>query len=524
MQRITPTPFRNPAGKNVFGEGDPVEGTPPTIMTAKWANDVQEELCRVLESNGIPLDADNQGQLAELLRTFDNPPVAVANLRQVTLPVETGADSVFFGDPDGNIIAVAETSIGLAVFRSDGRLGLISGGHMMWLADDGGNVGWAVLRTIKVYQGDGTFEERLYRAIPSDGCITVEYWVVGWAGEGGWTLYGRTTVAQLDLAEGIPDEAGQTRSVVAADFVDDRHMVIIRRVAVGTESAYVQAIAWWLGFPAGLCIAELGVLQLTAPFEAAPGVDCFNRAQIACSSAEGFVAALLPDIDGGLLLARGLLVEPSIIQQLPPAVSNRSTTPVAAQMPVTTFFGQQIDQGARLGWSESLAQYYWYEPGGTRIQLFQPILAEGTNVVALDGRTVVDLLETAEGLGIVGALGDALHLGLLGPVSPRVAWAQQAEVPELATVLACRAYFAAGWGGAFSPMPRYGHAVTRVGGAHVLFAGGEAMASQGLLRRRWSSPVQVGSAVFALGADGSGRVVAVGGSNQGPLFVSDVAS
>jgi hypothetical protein len=46
-----------------FSEGNPAIGQQATMMTAKWANDVQEELCTVITEAGIDLDGEAQNQL-----------------------------------------------------------------------------------------------------------------------------------------------------------------------------------------------------------------------------------------------------------------------------------------------------------------------------------------------------------------------------------------------------------------------------------------------------------------------------
>lgn len=55
MQRIQ-------TDNGLFHGGDPSRGIPGTIVTAKWLNDVQEELVNVITSVGITL-GDDQGQL-----------------------------------------------------------------------------------------------------------------------------------------------------------------------------------------------------------------------------------------------------------------------------------------------------------------------------------------------------------------------------------------------------------------------------------------------------------------------------
>lgn len=51
------------AASGLFTEGNPATSTPATTVTAKYLNDVQEEICNVIEDAGITLDGDSQVQL-----------------------------------------------------------------------------------------------------------------------------------------------------------------------------------------------------------------------------------------------------------------------------------------------------------------------------------------------------------------------------------------------------------------------------------------------------------------------------
>lgn len=48
---------------NLFSEGDPNIGQQATMVTAAWANAIQEEIARACELSGIPLDPNNNEQL-----------------------------------------------------------------------------------------------------------------------------------------------------------------------------------------------------------------------------------------------------------------------------------------------------------------------------------------------------------------------------------------------------------------------------------------------------------------------------
>ncbi|WP_375765666.1 hypothetical protein NR798_28640 [Archangium gephyra] len=58
-------------GKNRFTGGDPLIPIPPTMMTADWANAVQEEIAGVVEQGGLTLSKADNGQLwAALVARF----------------------------------------------------------------------------------------------------------------------------------------------------------------------------------------------------------------------------------------------------------------------------------------------------------------------------------------------------------------------------------------------------------------------------------------------------------------------
>ena len=58
MQRIQ-------TANNRFLSGNPTLGTPGTIVTAKFLNDVQEEISNVIINAGLELDGENESQLSE---------------------------------------------------------------------------------------------------------------------------------------------------------------------------------------------------------------------------------------------------------------------------------------------------------------------------------------------------------------------------------------------------------------------------------------------------------------------------
>lgn len=79
MQRIA-TATRAPdlwgVGKAGFKEGDVLTGDPATSLSADWFNNVQEELCAVIEGATLTLDANNRTQVRAAIAAMISTAVA----------------------------------------------------------------------------------------------------------------------------------------------------------------------------------------------------------------------------------------------------------------------------------------------------------------------------------------------------------------------------------------------------------------------------------------------------------------
>ena len=56
-------------GKRGFRSKDTIAGMPGTVLTAKWCNDVQEEIATAIEKSGLALDTATRDQLARATRS-----------------------------------------------------------------------------------------------------------------------------------------------------------------------------------------------------------------------------------------------------------------------------------------------------------------------------------------------------------------------------------------------------------------------------------------------------------------------
>ncbi|QOK91585.1 hypothetical protein HF908_08900 [Ralstonia pseudosolanacearum] len=57
-------------GKNGFGAGNPAAGVRPTYFSADWCNDIQEEICSLIEAMGMQPDGSSRNMLATAINLF----------------------------------------------------------------------------------------------------------------------------------------------------------------------------------------------------------------------------------------------------------------------------------------------------------------------------------------------------------------------------------------------------------------------------------------------------------------------
>ena len=69
IDSINARPDANGIGKVGFSDNADLSGQDATYLTPDWLNHLQEELCNLIELNGISLNADSKQQLFNLLTT-----------------------------------------------------------------------------------------------------------------------------------------------------------------------------------------------------------------------------------------------------------------------------------------------------------------------------------------------------------------------------------------------------------------------------------------------------------------------
>lgn len=109
MKRIdTPTavPDMFGPGKSGWRNGNKAQGIPATEFNADWPNNVQEEICAVIEAAGIALDGNNRAQLLQAIRGIISGRLAteeIAGIARIATEEEAAA-----GEDDGLIITPAK--------------------------------------------------------------------------------------------------------------------------------------------------------------------------------------------------------------------------------------------------------------------------------------------------------------------------------------------------------------------------------------------------------------------------------
>lgn len=103
-----PSPAAVGATVGYFTEGNPGTGTPATVVSADWANALQEELAYVIEQAGVTLDKTVRTQLKTAIENMikggqstvqavvfgDSPYTTLANKRQVKVDTSGGSVTI----------------------------------------------------------------------------------------------------------------------------------------------------------------------------------------------------------------------------------------------------------------------------------------------------------------------------------------------------------------------------------------------------------------------------------------------
>ncbi|HII1671927.1 TPA: gp53-like domain-containing protein [Salmonella enterica] len=116
MQRIdTATAQKDKfgTGKNGFTNGNPQTGTPATDLDSAFFDSVQEEICAVIESTGVTLDAEKTDQLLTAIKvvvTQNAPTPPVTSVNGKTGAVQLNAADVNVLPADTHIPADAPVS------------------------------------------------------------------------------------------------------------------------------------------------------------------------------------------------------------------------------------------------------------------------------------------------------------------------------------------------------------------------------------------------------------------------------
>jgi hypothetical protein len=78
------------AAGNLFTDGDPGMGVPATVIDDAWLNDIQENVCRLLEALNVTLVKGNYDQLATLLKARVSRAWALIQYNAGTISITAG--------------------------------------------------------------------------------------------------------------------------------------------------------------------------------------------------------------------------------------------------------------------------------------------------------------------------------------------------------------------------------------------------------------------------------------------------
>ncbi|MFT4118677.1 hypothetical protein [Bradyrhizobium sp.] len=89
--------------EGLFTIGDPVGGTPATVVTDDWLNAVQTEIVNVVEAAGMPLEKPNNAQLLAAIQALIPPPLPAWRTGDFKLTMQPTPEDGWIVCDDGSI-------------------------------------------------------------------------------------------------------------------------------------------------------------------------------------------------------------------------------------------------------------------------------------------------------------------------------------------------------------------------------------------------------------------------------------
>lgn len=511
MKRIDhPSAGQDRSGKRIFTEGNPQIGTPATVLTASWLNTVQEELCNLLERNGVQLDGGDSSQLFKLLRRQERQPVGVGDFAQVALS-EGAAMFLDFCDTPAGVVGVTV----------NGEVMLFRGGRMLSVYSHNEHYRWASLccheglifmAALGMDEGAKIKTVR-YRA--------ASHFVAG--GMQAWRYVGTPVgigVGDASLELGVDPGKSLFIEMVTGRLLEPGCLLFVRLVQ--DRESMVQRLEAVIHWSQTNTNAILGQHELLggSPYRWNPDVNPFNRACCASgvtSSGKLGVACLLPDNDR-VWLTRGRVEETSLVDtQMDPLEVEKCA--------VVLDTGDAADLGMRLLWSDALAHYVAYQPGGTR---FYAASAEHGAPIAMDtgGRPLVGCVQLGSELVVIARDKDGLANGkvdgmVIGRIegastnAMKIQWLSSLDVPGLAFGSFVQAHLSI----SFPAPPWRDLRATVARDLLTVQVGSVVAASRNPLYGPWAVAASV-DLVRLVGEDSAGRHIAVDAS--GNLLIGPV--
>lgn len=238
-------------------EGDHGGGHPATPVSAKYMNDLQEEICAVIEGFGVELDPNRQDQLFQVIST------AVQNGSATTLdglPVDLdgAADGFVLTVQNDQVVAKPATGVQVDVFTSSGTWTKPAGAKSVQIlligGGGGGDSGTVSIIATSAPGGDGGGGGSVFLAeVPADALPASCAIVVGAGGVGG---------ARSTSGRNAGTAGGETRFT---------NLFRAAGATTGSTAGFIYAVGMLNGEPRSTALASGAGSQQATSRNSAPG-------------------------------------------------------------------------------------------------------------------------------------------------------------------------------------------------------------------------------------------------------------
>jgi hypothetical protein len=173
----------------LWTEGEEGGSVPATPVSAKYMNDLQEEICKVIEGFGVALDPDRQDQLFEVIsHAVQN--ASATELDGLSVDLDGAVDGYVLKVQNNQVVAVPALGVQVDVFTASGTWSKPNGAKSVQVlligAGGGGDSGTVAPIATAAPGGDGGGGGSVFLAeVPADSLPASCAIVIGSAGVGG---------------------------------------------------------------------------------------------------------------------------------------------------------------------------------------------------------------------------------------------------------------------------------------------------------------------------------------------------